>query len=121
MKNMMSMTLACIMLTLGFSMTQAQAASSHHKSTVVKHHRAHAHKIKSSSYTGVVDLNNANLNQLASLKGVGVKKAKAIIAYRKSSGRFDSVKSLQKVKGIGVKFIARLVKNNPNRIVSKKS
>jgi len=121
MKNIICVTLACIMLTLGFSMTQAQAKSSHHKLSLAKHHRAHAHKIKSSSYTGVVDLNNASLNQLASLKGVGVKKAKAIIAYRKSSGRFDSVNALQKVKGIGAKFVARLVKNNPNRIVSRKS
>ncbi|MEN4054145.1 MULTISPECIES: helix-hairpin-helix domain-containing protein [Sulfurimonas] len=54
---------------------------------------------------GAVDINNASKSELMSLKGVGSKKADAIISYRKSHC-FKSVEALTEVKGIGEKFIA---------------
>lgn len=54
----------------------------------------------------MVYLNKANIDQLASLKGIGRKKAQAIISYRELNGKFVSTDDLLKVKGIGVKIIA---------------
>jgi len=56
---------------------------------------------------GKVDINQANASTLAMhLKGVGDKKAKAIIKYRKKHGRFKSINELLNVKGIGEKILA---------------
>ena len=53
-----------------------------------------------------VDINQASLDDLISLKGVGMKRAKAIIAYREMNGKFTTVEELAKVKGIGAKVLA---------------
>ena len=59
---------------------------------------------------GVVDINSANKSEFMSLKGIGEKKADAIIKHRKGNC-FKSVKGLTKVKGIGDKFIEKNSKN----------
>jgi competence protein ComEA len=56
---------------------------------------------------GGVELNNAGENELAKLKGIGVAKAKEIIAYRDANGCFQSIDELIKVKGIGAKTIEK--------------
>lgn len=48
-----------------------------------------------------VHLNSANLEQLQQLKGVGAKKAQAILQYRQQHGPFQSIEALKNVKGIG--------------------
>ncbi|WP_281557251.1 ComEA family DNA-binding protein [Thalassomonas sp. RHCl1] len=53
-----------------------------------------------------VDINQASLDDLISLKGVGKKRAQAIISYREMNGKFASVDDLLKVKGIGAKVLA---------------
>ena len=63
-----------------------------------------------------VNINTADAATLADvLKGVGLAKAEAIIAYRKEHGGFKSAEQLADVKGIGDK----LVKANQERIVLK--
>ncbi|HIP14352.1 MAG TPA: helix-hairpin-helix domain-containing protein [Sulfurimonas autotrophica] len=59
---------------------------------------------------GTVDINNADKTELMSLKGIGVKKAEAILAYR-ALHCFKSLEELTAVKGIGAKFIENNVKN----------
>ncbi len=55
-----------------------------------------------------VNINSASADQLASnLKGVGLKKAQAIIDYRKEYGNFKSINELTAVKGIGEKTVAK--------------
>lgn len=54
-----------------------------------------------------VDMNNGDLESLSSLKGVGSKKAEAIIAYRDSHGCFTSIGGLALVKGIGKKTVEK--------------
>jgi competence protein ComEA len=55
-----------------------------------------------------VNVNTANAKTLAaSLDGVGLGKAQAIVAYREAHGPFKSVTELGKVKGIGAKTLAR--------------
>jgi len=53
----------------------------------------------------VVYLNTSTLDDLVTLKGVGHKKAQAILAYRKQTGAFESINDLTKVKGIGEKIL----------------
>ena len=54
-----------------------------------------------------VNINTANAEQIAAaLNGVGDNKAKAIVEYRSSHGKFKSIESLENVDGIGEKTIA---------------
>lgn len=57
--------------------------------------------------SGVVNINAASAQQLQYLKGIGAKKAKAIIEFR-SNAPFQSVDELVKVKGIGKKLVNKL-------------
>ena len=55
-----------------------------------------------------VNINTADAASLAkNLNGVGLKKAEAIVAYRKKNGSFKTAKDLSKVKGIGNKTVAK--------------
>ncbi len=55
-----------------------------------------------------VNINTANEATLQSLKGIGEKKAKAIIEYRQKNGPFKTVDDLGKVKEIGAKRLGKL-------------
>lgn len=55
-----------------------------------------------------INLNTAGAKEIAdALKGVGMKKAEAIVAYRKKHGDFNKLEELASVKGIGVATIAK--------------
>ena len=59
------------------------------------------------AYAAPVNLNTADAAEMAdTLKGVGLKKAEAIVAYREQHGPFKSVQDLANVKGIGEKTLA---------------
>lgn len=59
----------------------------------------------------MVNINTANVKELTTLKGVGEKKAQAIVDYRKAHGAFKSTDDLAKVKGIGPKMVEQLRKD----------
>ena len=49
-----------------------------------------------------VNINKADAEEISAvLKGIGLKKAEAIVAYRKANGKFTKVEQLAEVKGIG--------------------
>jgi len=48
-----------------------------------------------------VNINTATKEELTTLKGIGDKKAQAIIDYRKKNGDLKTVEDLEKVDGIG--------------------
>lgn len=61
-----------------------------------------------------VDINKADARELSErLKGIGEKKAQAIVAYRKEHGAFRALRDLEKVKGVGPVFIKK--KSPPHR------
>jgi competence protein ComEA len=54
-----------------------------------------------------IDLNTATMEQLHTLKGIGHKKAVAIIEYRKEHN-FTKIEDIMKVKGIGKKMFEKI-------------
>ncbi len=48
-----------------------------------------------------ININNADLNEIAGLKGIGNVLAERIVEYRSHNGQFSSIESIKNVKGIG--------------------
>ena len=86
-----------------------------------RHHRPHQSMSRwhGSRSAAPINLNTADVKTLIRLKGIGPKKARAIVAYRQRHDNFKSLAELALVKGISAKSVARLLKNNPNRLVIK--
>lgn len=58
-----------------------------------------------------VDLNTASQAELETVKGIGPKKAQAIIEYRKKNGQFKSADDLDKVPGFGKATVDKVKKD----------
>jgi len=99
-----------LFLIIGFVFSTPIYAAHTHKKVPVKQQKAITHP---------VDINTADAQALESLKGIGVKKAQAIVDYRNKNGDFKSVNDLTSVKGISGKFLAKLKKNNPGLIIAQ--
>ncbi|MBB3168383.1 ComEA family DNA-binding protein [Simiduia aestuariiviva] len=95
MRNLRTSTAFCLAILVGMSsvaMTPIALAESAKQVASAKS------QVQSKS----VNINTASAEQLAAgLKGVGLKKAKAIIEYRNKVGKFVKVEQLAEVKGIG--------------------
>lgn len=63
----------------------------------------------------IININTADVAELAELSGVGQSKAEAIVAYRESHGPFQAPEDLANVKGIG----ERTVEKNAARLSIK--
>lgn len=60
----------------------------------------------SAAWAAPVDINRADADTIAAnLKGVGLKKAEAIVAYRSANGPFKAADDLTQVKGIGQRTV----------------
>ncbi len=56
-----------------------------------------------------VNINSASAKVIAqSLKGIGMKKAQAIVEYRKKNGSFKTLNDLTLVKGLGEKTVNKI-------------
>ena len=58
-----------------------------------------------------ISINNATLEELMMLEGVGEAKAKSIIEYREKNGLFQSIEDLLNVSGIGESLFAKIKEN----------
>jgi len=56
-----------------------------------------------------VNINSADVSQLSMIKGIGSKKAQAIIDYRTTNGNFTALEDLTKVKGIGQSTLKKIL------------
>lgn len=64
-----------------------------------------------------ININTADKETLMNIKGIGEKRAEAIIVYREKNGAFKSIDDLSSVQGIGQSIIDKnrdslTVKNN---------
>ena len=64
--------------------------------------------INSSVSNGKVNINNASIDELKNLTGIGDKKAKDIVSYREKNGNFNSIEDIMKVTGIGESNFAQI-------------
>lgn len=60
------------------------------------------------SLTTKISLNSATVEQLDSLPGIGLSKAKDIINYREQNGPFEKIEDLKNVSGIGDALFAKI-------------
>ena len=74
----------------------------HHKT---QHIKKHANK-KKPSYP--ININSADIKQLATIKGIGVKRAAAIVKYRKKHGPFRNINELTTIRGINNSKIQKI-------------
>lgn len=56
----------------------------------------------------LISLNQATLEQLQQIKGIGPAKAEAIVRYREDQGAFNNLEALQQVPGIGPTLLERM-------------
>ncbi|MBT8134292.1 MAG: ComEA family DNA-binding protein [Gammaproteobacteria bacterium] len=62
----------------------------------------------SSVFAEKVNINTANAEQIATtMTGIGENKAKAIVEYRESHGKFKSIEDLENVDGVGLKTLEK--------------
>ena len=114
MKSLLLVGLLSILLVPHFSYAESiKNPDAHHHAHRAHHMRPHS----KSNDSQPVNINQADVSALTTLKGIGPKKAEAIVAYRTAHGPFKAVSDLAKVKGIGLKSVARLEAKNPARLV----
>ena len=67
-------------------------------------------KEKESTSNGKININEASVNELQELNGIGKSKAEAIIEYRNKT-RFKSIDEIMNVDGIGESLFASIKEN----------
>ena len=65
------------------------------------------------------NINKADVKTLSSLKGIGYKKAQAIVNYRKKNGQFASAGQMSNIKGLSQKSVGRLEADNDVDFVTR--
>ena len=83
-------------------------ATSHHQATTHKSKTVVSQSKASEPLEQLVDINVATVAQLQTVKGIGPKKAAAVVAYRDANGPFKRVEDITKVKGIGNKKLVKI-------------
>ena len=106
--TLMISLLAVIALSVQANTAKKGDTSNHNK----RHHLQ-------ASFTAPVNLNQATADQIATLKGIGPKRAAEIVAYRQQHGPFQSVDQLANLHGFSKNSVAKLLKKNTGRIVVK--
>ncbi|MEY8215780.1 MAG: helix-hairpin-helix domain-containing protein [Colwellia sp.] len=107
-KLLTSVIMSCSLLIVSPISSAAVKAPSNNKVT----EQATVNK-QEATIKKVINLNNATAEQLITLKGIGEKKAHAILMYRQQVGSFKSVQGLTDVKGIGEKVLI----DNKSRLI----
>ncbi len=60
---------------------------------------------------GRLDINMATVEELDTIKGIGMSTAEKIVKYREENGPFDSVEELANISGIGTETINEMRDN----------
>lgn len=103
------MLAACMGASNGRSATTATHANAKKRVTVV-----HTKKVARKTIvaqTKPVNINTADAKTLAKVRGINMKRANAIVAYRTKNGNFTSTQDLTKVKGMSKRLLKRVEKS----------
>jgi len=105
--------------TLGLICTSSVFAAVPHSMTTKTHahHRGRASKRTKQALNGLVNINKSGIKTVATLKGIGLKRAKAIVDYREKHGAFKAIEDLALVKGLSKQSVAKILKKNPGRVI----
>lgn len=94
--------------------TQQQGLGSTQTSEQANQENQHQNKAQgtasektASNLNSPININTATVQDLKSVKGVGQKRAEAIVKYRDANGNFASLDDLAKVKGISQKWVEK--------------
>lgn len=102
MKTMLHAGMLSVLIACSFS---AQAAGS---SDPASKGVSLTTKSQVSQSTAKIDLNKADVSDLShSIKGIGEKRAEAIVKYRQAHGAFKSIAELAYVPGLGSNFVKK--------------
>lgn len=67
-----------------------------------------ASAMSAQTQAGKVNINTASAETISSnMSGIGDSKAKAIVDYRKTHGKFKTIQDLENVDGIGMKTVEK--------------
>ena len=99
--------------SLGLLCSSVLLAAPHKRISLPKHAASHKMSLQKRQ---VVVVNRSNAEALASLKGLGIKRAQAVVDYRNEHGPFKKLTDLVNVKGIGSKLLVRIQSNNAGRV-----
>lgn len=120
--NLMGIAASIALLTVFFSLfvlSQVQAASSYDQQysqwkqkqfqpqRPIKQNDYYLGKPTLKAKVQKISINQASIEELQQLEGVGGKKAQDIIEFRLKNGPFKSIEELQNVKGIGAKLLEK--------------
>ena len=61
-----------------------------------------------SSSNTLININTANISELTTISGIGESKAKSIIEYRETNGKFNSIEDLKNISGIGESLFEKI-------------
>ena len=105
-----------LLLCLG-TMT-VHATTAHQTKPIAHYHSTPAQHLSrdTAGKSAPVLLNKANTEQLASIKGIGKKRAAAIIKYRDTHGQFNSLDQLTNIRGISANSLQRIMQKNPGKL-----
>lgn len=67
-----------------------------------------SNKTETNQVSGKVNINVASLDELMTISGIGESKAKAILEYRNTKGKFNSIEDIKNVSGIGDALYAKI-------------
>jgi competence protein ComEA len=101
--HVLSYVKRCAVIGLTFLLTLASTVSFAQSDKIITKNKSAVASVKSP--IAMVYLNNSSIEQLVTLKGIGHKKAQAIVTYRERVGAFKSIAELTQVKGIGEKIL----------------
>ncbi|MDA8621828.1 helix-hairpin-helix domain-containing protein [Psychrosphaera sp.] len=106
MKGFKILAIATLICSMSF-VSSASGSPLLEKSNMVRQTEAKL-SVSGAAVSERLNVNQATLEQLVAIKGIGPSKAAAIIKYRNDIGGFADIEELIEVKGIGQKALAKL-------------
>ena len=108
MKTMLHAGMLSLLFSCAFCAQSAVSQNPSLKSTSATPGASVSDSLKNSNSQSIekIDLNKADVNDLAhSVKGIGQKRAQAIVKYRQNQGNFKALADLANVPGLGRNFV----------------